>query len=183
MRNPLESWEQSDSIDDGNYFYIGDKDMELALRLVKSGTDHSKFMRQIGFCVNIEAPIYWWKEMDTYKVATVANSTSTMHKMGSRLLTYDDFSWDKVTPSRIDVLNHINDLIIKWQESNKEDKEVWREMIQDLPSSFNQMRTWTANYQTLRNIYFARKNHKLIEWRDFCKVIEELPYSQLITVH
>lgn len=193
-RNPLESWDKSDSyyvidadIEDNTptansrVFQIGEKDMNLALRLIKSGTDHSKFMRQIFISMNIEAPIYWWKEADTYKVATVANSTSTMHKMGSRLLTFNDFSWDAITPYRDITLTHINDLIVKWQKSDKKDKEVWREMIQDLPSSFNQMRTWTGNYQTLRNVYFARRNHKLSEWRELCKVIEDLPYSELIT--
>jgi hypothetical protein len=187
MRNPLESWDKSDSywadtsIRSIKDFIIGEEDMKLALKLIKAGSDHSKFMRQILVSMNIEAPIYWWKEADTYKVATVANSTSTMHKMGSRLLTFNDFSWDKITPFRDNVLIHLNKLIVQWQKSEKKDKEVWRDMIQDLPSSFNQMRTWTANYQILRNIYFARKSHKLQEWKDLCKVIESLPYSELIT--
>ena len=197
MRNPLESWSQSDSQevlkinpyvfkgDIKEYireFIIGKKDMELALRLVKGGTDHSKFMRQILVCMDISAPLYWWKEFDTYKVATVANSTSTMHKLGSRLLNANDFSWDKITPFRDNVLYYLNKLITKWQ-SDKNNKEVWREMIQDLPDSFIQMRTWTGNYQVLRNMYFARRNHKQQEWRDFCKMIEGLPYSELITVN
>lgn len=184
MRNPMDSWEFSDSKYNPftNEFEIGEKDRLLALRLVRSGTDHSKFMRQIIFSVDINAPIYWWKEMDTYKVATVANSTSTMHKMGSRLLTLDDFSWDDPTEFEHFILANINTFIIKWQGSDKQDKKVWRRIIQNLPSSYNQMRTWTANYQTLRNIYFARRNHKLIEWHDFCKMIESLPYSELITI-
>lgn len=120
--------------------------------------------------------------MDTYKVATVANSTSTMHKMGSRLLTLDDFSWDNPTEFEHFILANINTFIIKWQGSDKQDKKVWRKIIQNLPSSYNQLRTWTANYATLRNIYFARKNHKLIEWHVFCEMIENLPYSELITI-
>lgn len=194
MRNPLESWDKSDSyhvidldIEDTNptansrIFVIGEEDLKLAKRLIKSGTDHSKFMRQILICMDIIAPLYWWKEFDTYKVATVANSTSTMHKLGSRLLEFKDFSWDKITPFRDNILYHLNKLIAKWQ-SDKENKDLWREMIQDLPDSFIQMRTWTGNYQVLRNMYFARRNHKQQEWKDFCKMIEGLPYSELITV-
>lgn len=186
MRNPLESWHQSDSYsinenDGGGWEFIaGDNDLDLALRLVKAGNDHSKFMRQIFVCMDITAPLYWWKEFDTYKVATVANSTSTMHKLGSRLLVQEDFSWDKMTGHRIDILNHLNSLIIRWQQ-NKEDKELWREIIQDLPDSFIQKRTWTANYATLRNQYHNRKNHKLIEWRDLTAIYETLPCGILIT--
>jgi hypothetical protein len=183
MRNPLESWSKSDSyLNEKSNFIIGKEDMKLALKLIKSGTDHSKFMRQILICMDIIAPLYWWKEADTYKIATVANSTSTMHKLGSKLLEFKDFSWDKITPFRDNILIHLNKLIVKWQKTDKTDKELWREIIQDLPDSFIQKRTWTGNYQILRNIYFARKNHKQQEWRDFCKMIEELPYSELITI-
>lgn len=197
MRNPMESWNKSDSYYDENHNYIiGEKDMKLALKLVKAGNEHAKFMRQIFVSMDITAPLYWWKEMDTYKVATVANSESTMHRMGSRLLTYEDFSWDKffetnlgnindeyiynsIEKYRQDTLSHLNELIEIWQE--RKDKKIWLAIIQNLPSSFNQMRTWTGNYQILRNMYFQRRNHKLQEWKDFCKVIEELPYSELIT--
>jgi len=189
MRNPLESWDKSDSkwihFNDFGYnneFKIGENDLELALKLIKAGSEHAKFTRQIFVSIDITAPIYWWKEADTYKVATVANSTSTMHKLGSRYLSHSDFSWDKITPHRDNELAHLNKLIVKWQDSNKKDKEIWREIIQDLPSSYNQMRTWTGNYQTLRNIYFQRRNHKLNEWRGFCELIEILPYSELITI-
>jgi hypothetical protein len=193
MRNPLESWDQSDSYwvtgnmdgEDDYYpdfpikYIIGEKDLELALKLIKAGSDHSKFMRQIFISMDITAPLYFFKEFDTYKVSTVANSTSTMHKIGSRLLTYNDFSWDYPTIYRTETLNHLNQLIAIYQES--EDRSVWREIIQDLPDSYNQLRTWTGNYQCLRNMYHSRKNHKLEEWRELCKRIGLLPYSELIT--
>lgn len=184
MRNPLESWDKSDSgYDEDRYeFIIGENDMELALRLIKAGNEHAKFTRQIFVSMDITAPLYFFKEFDTYKIGTVANSTSSMHRMGSRLLTYSDFSWDCETDYRNDVLHHINNLIMLWQDSNKTNKEVWRELIQDLPSSLNQMRTWTSNYQGLRNMYFQRKNHRLQEWRDFCYIIKKLPYSEFITI-
>ena len=203
MRNPLESWDKSDSywndttIESVKEFIIGEKDMKLALKLVKAGNEHAKFMRQIFVSMDITAPLYFFKEFDTYKISTVANSTSTMHRMGSRSLTYEDFSWDKffetnfgnindeyiynsIEKYRQDTLSHLNELIEIWQE--RRDKKIWLAIIQNLPSSFNQMRTWTGNYQVLRNMYFQRHNHKLQEWKDFCKVIEELPYSELITI-
>ncbi len=193
MRNPLESWDQSDSYwitgnmngEDDYYpdyrirYVIGEKDSELALKLIKTGTDHSKFLRQIFVSMDITAPLYFFKEFDTYKVSTVANSTSTMHRLGSRLLNFDDFSWDYPTTYRTETLNHLNELIQSWQKTK--DKIIWREIIQDLPDSYNQLRTWTGNYQNLRNMYHTRKNHKLEEWREFCKRIELLPYSELIT--
>lgn len=183
LRNPLESWDKSDSYyNENNNFIIGEKDMELALKLIKAGDEHGKFARQIFVSMDITAPLYFFKEFDTYKISTVANSTSSMHKTGSRFLNHKDFSWDKITPHRDNEIYHLNKLIKKWQDSNKTDKEVWRELIQDLPSSFNQMRTWTGNYQGLRNIYFQRRNHKLVEWKELCRVIEDLPYSELITV-
>jgi len=203
MRNPLESWDKSDSywndttIESVKDFIIGEKDMTLALKLIKAGNEHAKFMRQIFVSMDITAPLYWWKEADTYKISTVANSTSTMHKMGSRPLIYEDFSWDKffetnlgnitdeyiynsIEKYRQDTLSHLNELIELWQE--RKDKKIWLAIIQNLPSSFNQMRTWTGNYQGLRNMYFQRRCHKLQEWLDFCEVIEELPYSELITI-
>ena len=188
MRNPLESWDKSDSYWEFNHsdmmdemiYQIGDNDLSLALKLVKAGSDHSKFMRQIFVSIDITAPLYWWKEMDTYKVGTVANSTSTMHKIGSRLLTCHDFSVDEVDDFFKDYLDYINHLIIMWQKTK--DKKIWRKIIQTLLDSFNQKRTWTANYSVLRNIYHNRKSHKLTEWHEFCKIIEGLPYSELITI-
>lgn len=175
IRNAMKSWDLSDTRGD----VIGKRDKELALRLVKAGTDHRKFLRQIFVSMNITAPSYWWKEMDTYKVGTTANSESTMHTLTNRYLTRDDFSWDYMSEFRERVLRELNAKIDLYAET--ENKIVWRELIQDLPSSFNQMRTWTANYEVLRNIYHARKNHKLDEWREFCSIIETLPHSELIT--
>jgi len=198
MRNPLESWGQSDSdytltsdyiLTEKNfpvyykgYISIGEKDYDLALKLIMAGSDHSKFMRQIFITMDIIAPLYWWKEMDTYKVGTVSNSTSTMHKLGHRLLSTEDFSWDKITPYRDNTLHYLNKMITTWKQGGSKDRDLWREIIQDLPSSYNQLRTWSANYQILRNIYFARKSHKLKEWHKFCDFIESLPYSELITI-
>lgn len=181
IRNAMKSWDKSDSIgEEGMSYIIGEKDKELALKLVKAGTDHRKFLRQIFVSMNITAPLYWWKEMDTYKVGTTANSESTMHTLTNRLLTKDDFSWDSLTDYRHSTLNHLNDLIDAYQRTGN--KIYWRELIQDLPSSFNQMRTWTANYEVMRNIYHARKNHKLVEWQEFCDAIaKSLPHSELIT--
>jgi hypothetical protein len=188
MRNPMASWGKADSkfSEEGRLLVLGDEDRKLALKLASAGSDHGKFLRQIFVCMDITAPDYWWKEMDTYKVSTVANSTSTMHKLTSRLLTPDDFSWDKMTRRREETLQHLNTLITGYLfliagEDTKKAKEVWRELIQDLPMSFNYTRTWSANYENLRNIYFARKNHKLSEWHTLCAEIESLPFSELIT--
>ena len=199
MRNPLESWDQSDSywitgnIDGEDDYYpdyriryiIGEKDLKLALKLVKAGSDHSKFMRQIFVSMDITAPMTWWWDMDTYKVSTVKNSTSRMHKLGTRLLSLEDFSWNKISRHKLNTLHHLNALIGKYQELLKTDKdaakEIWTEIIEDLPESYIFLATWTANYEVLRNIYHARKNHKQQEFKDFCKVIETLPYSELIT--
>jgi hypothetical protein len=186
MRNPLESWKKSDSKiiwdehDEEWIYSIGEKDLELALNLIKAGNDHSKFMRQIFVCMDIYAPEYWWKEYETYQVGTTENSTSTMHKITSRLLTENDFSIDTWDGEDIGMLNNINELI--WQYQQNPDKTVWRKIIQKLPMTFNYLRTCTMNYQVLRNMYFARRNHRLQEWKDFCTMIEGLPYSNLITV-
>lgn len=182
MRNPLESWGLSDS--EGTV--LGPKDSELALKLIKAGTDHSKFLRQITISMDITSSMSWWVEMDTYKVATVRNSTSRMHKLGSRLLTADDFSWDdeegNVTLSklRILVLTDLNSRIMEWQVTK--DADLWRSIILDLPASYNYRSTWSGSYQVLRSIYHARKNHKQKEFRDFCRVLEALPYSEFITI-
>lgn len=190
MRNPKASWHLSDSVFDeskGMLITLGENDRKLALKLATAGSDHGKFLRQILVCMDITAPDYWWKEMDTYKVATVANSTSTMHKLTTRPLTPDDFSWDEVTPYKNDLLKHLNDLIGRYQESlpqsqAQETKKIWRELIQDLPMSFNYTRTWTGSYENLRNMYHSRKNHKLSEWHAFCQMLETVPFKELITV-
>lgn len=182
MRNPLESWDKSDSCGD----IIGAKDLELAKKLVRAGTDHSKFMRQIFVSMDITAPMTFWWDFDTYKVATVRNSTSRMHKLGSRLLAPEDFSWDNedgtnvATFLRLDTLKILNDRIKIWQETR--DPDLWRSIVLDLPASYNFLSTWTGNYQNLRNIYHARKQHKQKELRDFCRVLETLPYADLITL-
>lgn len=177
-------WDNSLLDKDGPYehrFYFGPKDLKLAQSLVRAGTDEAKFMRQIFISVDITAPLYWWKEMDTYKVGTVANSTSTMHKLSSRPIEINDFSFDKdwdldFNLAKEYVINACETLRQKYVQTK--DKRYWRALIQLLPESYNQTRTWTANYAVLRNIYFARRNHKLTEWRDFCKWIESLPWAK-----
>ena len=184
MRNPLNSWDKSDSkIDTSPTFYLGDNDYSLMQRLSNAGTDHRKYMRMMPVYVRITAPLYWYKEFDTYKVGTVANSCSTMHKIQDREFTLDDFStehfrWisERCLKDTIDALNgYRNDYI------RTKDKEYWWQMIQLLPSSYNQTRNVMLNYEVLSNIYKSRKNHKLDEWVEFCKWIESLPYSELIT--
>jgi hypothetical protein len=183
MRNPMASWDKADSLYPGKDIVLGDNDKQLAQKLVKSGSDHRKFIRQIFFCADITAPDYWWKEMDTYKVSTVANSTSTMHKLTSRELTIEDFSFDEpVDQWELDTIYELNVWIKKYQETK--DKQLWRRIIQNLPMSFNYTRTWSGDYETLRNIYAARRNHKLSEWHTFCDMIESLPLaSELITIN
>ena len=195
MRNPLESWSKSDSYYDketGKYV-VGPKDLELALKLTKSGSDHSKFLRQIFVSMDITAPMSWWWDFDTYKVATVRNSTSRMHKLGTRLLTEEDFSFDdedgniQITPFRKYVMEDLNRRIKEYQQLKADGKmeeatRMWRDIVFDSPQNYNFRSTWTGNYETMRNVYRARKNHKQREFRDFCKFIEEeFPYSELLT--
>ena len=213
MRNPLNSWEKSDSkwysigiptsnpaaINDkylSQKYCIGPNDYDLMTRLRNAGTDHRKFMRMITVYVDITAPLYWWKEFDTYKVGTVANSCSTMHKIHSKEFTLEDFSTEHLCKSNIEVLE---DLILEleyWRNKfvNYDEyckvvpefremyskKDCWWQMIQLLPSSYNQRRTIMLNYEVLANIYKSRRNHKLDEWHVFCEWIENLPYSELI---
>ena len=184
-RNPLNSWARSDSYYDENHNYVlVPNDLDLAKRLRKAGSDHRKFLRQVMVSVDITAPIYWWKEYDTYKVATVANSTSTMHKIHSKPFELDDFSHDHLTPDGLELLTFIisrlEEIRLRFVEEKK--KEDWYDLIQLLPSSYNQMRTCTLNYETLINIYHARKNHKLQEWHTFCDWIETLPYGKELIV-
>ena len=220
MRNPMNSWEKSDSgltcsqnknnICDihctaDNYckplnkYLIGPNDHDLMMRLRNAGTDHRKFMRMITVYLDITAPLYWWKEFDTYKVGTVANSCSTMHKIQAKEFTIDDFSHEHLTGETdglwinadgkdfmcsaydfcqitCDVLNHYREKYLKTK-----DKKYWWQMIQLLPSSYNQKRTVMLNYEVLANIYKSRKDHKLDEWHTFCHWIESLPYAELIT--
>lgn len=217
MRNPMNSWEKSDSMrcgsgdcdicidydtcpfnHDPNLFIIGDADENLMRKLRNAGTDHRKFMRMITVYVDVTAPLYWWKEFDTYKVGTVANSCSTMHKIHAKEFTLDDFSHERLTDGSINLLKNVIEELNKWRrwynrygtlsEDNREftngtiscAKDIWYQMIQLLPSSYNQKRTIMLNYEVLANIYKSRKNHKLQEWRDLCEWIEELPYSELI---
>lgn len=178
-RNPLNSWSRYDSsFDDEGNFIFGENDLSLAKRLCAAGTDHRKFVRMILVSVDVTAPLYWWKEYDTYKVSTVANSTSTMHKITSKPFELADFSVDHMNEEGIrameKVIETLEDLRLRYLETK--DKELWYTIIQLLPSSYNQMRTCTLNYETLCNIYYARKNHKLAEWHTYCDWIEELPY-------
>ena len=185
-RNPMNSWARSDSYYDENGQYIlGENDLSLAKRLRNAGTsDHRKYLRQVMLSVDITAPMYWWKEYDTYKVATVANSTSTMHKIHSKPFEIDDFSHDHLTDNGMNVLRNLVDELekIRLEYVDNKDKALWYDLIQLLPSSYNQMRTCTLNYETLVNIYRSRKNHKLDEWRSFCDWIKTLPYSDEIII-
>ena len=190
MRNPMNSWKISDSeYEFGREFNIGKNDWDLMCRLRIAGTDHRKFMRMITVYVDITAPLYWWKEFDTYKVGTVANSCSTMHKIADKKFRFSDFSHEHIgnVPNK-DVSYYraldytimvLNDARQKYLETH--DKAYWWQIIQLLPSSYNQKRTVMLNYEVLANIYKSRNNHKLDEWRDFCNWIEELPHSELIT--
>ena len=206
MRNPMKSWDKADSdwilleSDEGGgicevfEYNIGENDMKLATGLIRGGSDERKFLRQIFVSVDITAPLYWWKEYDTYKVGTVANSESTMHKIHEKVFVPDDFSCEKLKPSAMRVLEMTIKELNIWRDIynngglvdedcdgycvfyKPKSKEAWEQMIQLLPTSFNQMRTCTLNYEVLLSQYFARRNHKLTEWREFCAWAEELPY-------
>lgn len=211
LRSPMNSWDKSDShwcnceecamilhgdepgkeCNDGEFgFCIGNNDLDLMKKLIAAGSDHSKFMRMINVTLDITAPLYWWKEFDTYKVGTVRNSCSTMHKIHEKEFTLDDFSHehlnmlstDTLTLHVIPVLNIYRKIYIgEGTPARNHDKNDWWQMIQLLPSSYNQRATVQLNYAVLRNMYHSRKNHKLDEWRAFCNWIESLPYSELIT--
>lgn len=180
-RNPLSSWARSDSFYDeaGNYV-LGENDLGLAKRLRKAGSDHRKYMRQIFVSVDITAPLYWWKEYDTYKVATVANSTSTMHKLHSKPFTREDFSHDHMSEEALAALDSMIEVLerLRLRFVETKDKQAWYSMIQLLPESYEQLRTCSFNYETLVHIYFARREHKLEEWHRFCDWILELPYAR-----
>ena len=179
-RNPMNSWHRMDSeYNEAGEYILGKNDLDLGQRLRKAGSDHRKFLRQIFLSVDISAPMYWWKEYDTYKVGTTANSTSTMHKIHSKVFEREDFSCDHMDESTLKVLDVIIEQLeaLRGNFNETKDKVYWYSMIQLLPSSYNQMRTCTMTYENLRNMYHARKNHKLEEWRTFCKWVETLPYA------
>ena len=192
MRNPMNSWEKSDSeylgceIDEtdlAEWFKLGKNDHSLMQCLSYAGTEHRKFMRMMPVYVRITAPLYWWKEFDTYKVGTVANSCSTMHKIQAKEFKLEDFSHEHMDIASETCLETTIGYLNLFRQSFLEnrDKDVWWQMIQLLPSSYNQTRNVMMNYEVLANMYHSRKNHKLDEWREFCKWIETLPYSYLIT--
>ena len=178
-RNPMNSWAKSDSTyDENGKFIIGAADLDFGHRLAVAGSDHRKFLRQVFVSVDITAPLYWWKEFDTYKVGTVANSTSTMHKIHAKEFSREDFSHDRLDEGGLNLLDAIIDYLECERQKfleNKEDRQSWHNMIQMLPSSYNQMRTVTMNYENLINIYYARRTHKLAEWHTLCEWIESLP--------
>ena len=184
-RNPMNSWARMDSFYDSDGSYVlGPNDLGLAVRLAHAGSDHRKFLRMVFVSADITAPLYWWKEYDTYKVATVANSTSTMHKIHSKPFSRDDFSCDHMTRDTLafmdTVIAKLEEIRLRYLETKS--REDWYDIIQLLPTSYNQLRTCTLNYETLINIYHARKNHKLDEWHTLCDWIETLPYAkELIT--
>lgn len=184
MRNPLESWAKIDTVvNESAECEIGENDLKLMKRLCKAGTDHRKFMRMIPVFVDITAPFYWWKEFDTYKVGTVSNSCSTMHCIHKKEFTLDDFSCEHLIDTSKDGMELIVNLLNVNREAYLEtkDKKYWWQMIQLLPSSYNQKRTIMLNYEVLANMYKSRKGHKLDEWHDFCDWVGTLPYSELIT--
>lgn len=187
MRNPLNSWDKSDSMMSMVDTFVGENDLSLMQRLVQAGSDHSKFMRMLAVYCDISAPLYWWKEYDTYKVGTVANSCSTMHKIHENEFTRDDFSGEHlfnddrgISGLYLDaldvVIEALNDARTMYRRTK--DKRYWWQMIQLLPASYNQKRTVEVNYAVLRNMYHARKNHKLDEWHTFCEWVESLPYAK-----
>ena len=194
MRNPMNSWDKSDSYEThgeyGDQFFFGENDLKLAKKLAHAGSDHRKFLRQIFVSMDITAPLYWWKEFDTYKVGTVANSCSTMHKIHEKEFTLDDFSHERLMdysdvylrsvlcePPIVVLGRTITTLnLFRRMYLEKKDKDYWWQMIQLLPSSYNQLRTVTLNYEVLLNMYNARKDHKLDEWRKFCDTVADLPY-------
>ena len=181
-RNPFNSWDKSDSHTGSKGYTIGPRDMNLIKTLVNAGDDHGKCARFITVTVDITAPLYWWKEFDTYKVGTVADSCSTMHKVHAKEFTIDDFSTEHLMPESTAVLDYTIGMLNKYRELYlpSKNKNYWWQMIQLLPSSYNQLRTIQMNYQVLRRMYKARKNHKLDEWLAFCDWVKTLPYADPI---
>lgn len=203
MRNPMNSWDMSDSrwSSDAGGYAVGENDLKLMKSLSKAGSDHGKFLRMINVTVDITAPLYWWKEFDTYKVGTVANSCSTMHKIHAKEFELSDFSFEHLSEGLIEafakptvaLLNNAREAYLNFDEWNEKDpegwdkgitckKDIWWHMIQMLPSSYNQKRTVQLNYQVLKSMYFARRHHKLDEWHEFCAWCESLPYFKEICI-
>lgn len=191
MRNPKNSWDRSDTVvsDDGQNIVIGKNDLKLMDTLVAGGSVHAKFRRMLNVIMDINAPLYFWKELDTYKIGTVRNSCSTMHKIADKEFTLNDFSYEHLTVESvtfglepvIDILNKNRKLYLTWKGVGKEKESLWWQMIQLLPSSYNQKSTLSITYEALANMYKWRNNHKLDEWRVFCEKLKELPLSSLIT--
>lgn len=183
MRNPLNSWEKSDSRFDGDRVVLGEQDLRLMRSLVAAGSDHRKFLRYLTVTCDVTAPLYWWKEYDTYKVGTVANSCSTMHKIAAKPFAVEDFSHEHLSPDSLACLRATVAQLNASREAylRTKDKADWWQLIQLLPSAYQQKRTLLMNYEVLRNLYFARRNHKLDEWHTFCDALSALPYSELIT--
>ncbi|MBR4770911.1 MAG: hypothetical protein IK090_08315 [Clostridia bacterium] len=185
-RNPLNSWDRYDShVEPDGTFVLGPNDLSLAQRLAKAGSDHRKFLRQVLVSLDITGPLYWWKEFDTYKVGTVANSTSTMHKIHAKPFGREDFSCDGMSDAGLAVLDNVISYLeaarLRFVETK--DRQDWLDMIQLLPESYNQLRTVTLNYEVLINMYYARRSHKLTEWHVLCDAIKSLPYAnELILV-
>ena len=180
-RNPMNSWDRMDSYTAPNgSFVLGENDRSLARRLARAGSDHRKYLRQIMVSMDITAPLYWWKEFDTYKVGTVANSTSTMHKISAKSFSREDFSCDRMSEGALAALDSLITYLEGARQRYLENKELshWHDMIQLLPSSYHQMRTVTLNYEVLINIYYARRSHKLAEWHTLCDAIASLPYAE-----
>ena len=184
MRNPKNSWDKSDSKYEDGYFYVGENNLKLMKTLANAGNDHGKFLRMITITLDITAPLYWWKEFDTYKVGTVADSCSTMHKIQAKEFTRDDFSCEHLTVASDNILDSVIETLNFYRDNFNElkDKKYWWQMIQLLPTSYNQKRTVLLNYQVLKNMYHARKNHKLDEWHTFCDWVETLPYAKELIV-
>jgi len=185
LRNPMNSWDKSDSdydVYDNTNFIIGENDLDLMKRLYKAGTEHRKYLRQIFVSLDITAPLYWWKEFDTYKVGTVANSCSTMHKIAAKEFELDDFSHEHLFESSISVLNKVIDELNEWRAFYLEskNKKEWWQLIQLLPSSYNQRRTVTMNYENVMSMIKQRTGHKLDEWNQFVETLKELPYIKEI---
>lgn len=180
-RNPMNSWTKSDSYydDNGNYV-LGENDLSLCKRLANAGSDHRKYLRQVFVTMDITAPLYWWKEFDTYKVGTVANSCSTMHKIHSKPFEMSDFSCDRMDEGGLAMMQSVIDYLEAERKkfvADQTDRTPWHNIIQMLPTSYNQMRTVTMNYEVLINMYYARKAHKLAEWHVLCDAIADLPYA------
>lgn len=196
MRNPKNSWDESDSVfynvdnvavEDRLFigeYEIGQRDLKLMKTLSKAGTDHGKFLRMIHVQVDVTAPLYWWKEADQYKVGTVTDSCSTMHKIHAKEFTPDDFSCERLLFDSFGAFNHVINLLNKYRDEyvRTGNRTYWLQMIQLLPSSYNQKRTWDLNYGVLKAIYHARNDHKLDEWKKLCKWIETLPYAKELIV-